>query len=81
MVRLLQFMLTLVATSVRLRLSLQAENAALRNQLLLYQQLGQRPRIRPADRLLWCFIAKFWAGWQEALWFCQLDVAEANLIG
>lgn len=32
---------------------------------------GQRPRIRPTDRLLWCFIAKFWAGWRTALYFVQ----------
>ena len=37
MVRLIQFLLTLVTTSVRSRLSLQAENAALRNQLFLYR--------------------------------------------
>jgi len=71
MIRLIQFVLTLVATSVRSRLSLQAENTALRNQLYLYRKSGQRPRIRPADRLLWCFIAKFWAGWCAALYFVQ----------
>ena len=71
MVRLIWFLLTLVTTSVRSRLSLQAENAALRNQLFLYRKSGQRPIIRPADRLLWCFIAKFWAGWHTALYFVQ----------
>ena len=71
MVRVIEFMLTLVTTSVRWRLSLQAENAALRNQLSLYRKSRQRPRIKPADRLLWCFIAKFWAGWREALYFVQ----------
>ena len=71
MIRLIQFLLTLVTTSVRSRLSLQAENAALRNQLFLYRKSGQRPRIKPADRLLWCFIAKFWAGWRTALYFVQ----------
>ena len=71
MVRLIQFPLTLVSTSVRSRLSLQAENAALRNQLFLYRQSGQRPRIRAADRLLWCFIAKIWSGWRAALYFVQ----------
>jgi hypothetical protein len=69
MIRLIQFLLTLVTTSVRSWLSLQAENAALRNQLSLYRKSGQRPRIRPADRLFWCFIAKFWAGWRTALYF------------
>ena len=71
MIRLIHFTLTLVTTSVRSRLSLQAENAALRNQLSLYRNSGQRPRIRPADRLLWCFIAKFWSGWRAALYFVQ----------
>jgi hypothetical protein len=50
---------------------LQAENAALRNQLFLYRKSGQRPRIGPADRLLWCFIAKFWTDRREALYFVQ----------
>ena len=71
MVRLIQFFLRLVTTSVRSRLSLQAENAALRKQLSLYRKSGQRPRIRPVDRLLWCFIAKFWTGWRTALYFVQ----------
>jgi hypothetical protein len=71
MVRLIQFILTLMTTFVRSRLSLQAENAALRNQLLLYRKSGQRPRIRPADRLLWCCIAKCWKGWRKVLYFVQ----------
>jgi len=71
MIQLIQFALTLVTTSVRSRLSLQAENAALRNQLYLYRKSGQRPRIRPAERLLWCFLAKFWAGWRAVLYFVQ----------
>ena len=71
MIRLIQYILTLVTTSVRSRLSLQAENAALRNQLLLYRKSGKRPRIRPTDRLLWCLLAKFWAGWRGALYVVQ----------
>ena len=30
-----------------------------------------KAKIRPADRLLWCFIAKFWSGWRAALYFVQ----------
>jgi len=71
MVPLIQFLLTLVTTSVRPRLSLQAENTALRNQMFMYRKSGQRPRIRPADRLLWCCIARFWTGWRAALYFVQ----------
>jgi len=71
MIRLIQFLLTLLTTSVRSRLSLQAENAALRNQLSLYRTSGKRPRIRPADRLLWCLLAKLWADWRAALYVVQ----------
>jgi len=71
MVRPIQFLWTFVTTPVRSRLSLQAENAALRNQLFLYRKSGQRPGIRPADRLLWCFMAKFWSGWRAALYSVQ----------
>jgi len=80
MVRLIQFLLILVTTSVRSRLSLQAENAVLRNQLSLYRKSGQRPRITPADRLLWCFITKIWVGWiltslgATMDWLCESTV-------
>ena len=71
MIRLIHFALTLVTTSVRSRLSLQAENAALRNQLSLNRKSGKKPRIQPADRLLWCLLAKFWADWRAALYVVQ----------
>ncbi|MEN8174229.1 MAG: integrase core domain-containing protein [Pseudomonadota bacterium] len=71
MVRLIQFILMLVATSVRSRLSLQTENAALRHQLSVYRKSGQRPRIRPADRLLWSVMSRMWSGWRAILFFVQ----------
>ena len=71
MIRLIQFFFTLVTTSVRSRLSLPAENAVRRNQLSLYRKSEKRTRIRPTDRLLWCFIAKFWSDWRAALHFVQ----------
>ena len=71
MVRLIQFMLTLPATSVRSRLSLQTENAALRNQLSLYREAGQRPSIAPAARPPWCFIAKLPSIRRAVVYFVQ----------
>jgi hypothetical protein len=71
MIRLIPFILILVTTSVRSRLSLQVENAALRHQLSVYRKLGQRPRIHPADRLLWSVISRLWSGWRAALFFVQ----------
>ncbi len=71
MIRLIQFVLILVTTSARSRLSLQAENAALRHQLSVYRKSGQRPRIRSADRLLWSVMSRLWSGWRAALFFVQ----------
>ena len=71
MIRLIQFILILVTTSARSRLSLQAENAALRHQLSVYQKSENRPRIRAADRLLWSVMSRLWSGWRAALFFVQ----------
>ena len=71
MVRLIQFLLAVLTTTVRTRASLQLEIAALRHQLSLYQRTGQRPRIESADRLLWSVVAKLWSGWRAALFFVQ----------
>jgi putative transposase len=38
---------------------------ALRHQLSIYQRTCQRPRIAPADRILWSYLARVWAGWRE----------------
>ena len=52
MVRQIHFLLALLTSCLRTRLSLQLEIAALRHQLSLYRARGRRPRIAPADRLL-----------------------------
>jgi putative transposase len=71
MINLIQFILILVVTSTRSRLSLQVENAALRHQLSAYRKSGQRSRIHPADRLLWSVMSRLWSGWHAALFFVQ----------
>ena len=71
MVRVLNFLFSLLAVTLRSRLSLQLEVAALRHQLSACQSKRQRPRIRPPDRLLWSFLARFWSGWRRALFFAQ----------
>jgi hypothetical protein len=52
MLRLVQFVISLFASSVRTQLSLQLEIAALRHQLSVYQHEQRRPHITWADRLL-----------------------------
>ncbi len=71
MVRMFRFALSLLTSTLRTRLSLQLEIAALRHQLSLYQSKRRRPRIAPADRLLWSVVAKLWSGWRKALFFIQ----------
>lgn len=71
MIRLLEFLLSLLTTTLRSRASLQAEIIVLRHQLALYKKSGPRPRIAPADRLLWSIIARFWSGWRAALYIVQ----------
>ncbi len=61
MARVLCFLFSLLTSTLRSRLSLQVEIAALRHQLSTYRLKGQRPRITPPDRLLWSILAKSWS--------------------
>ncbi len=65
------FFISIAFSAVRSRLSLQMEIAALRHQLSVYQRSGQRPRVKPADRILWSCIAKAHGGWKAFLVFVQ----------
>ncbi len=71
MFRLIQFLLTFAATSVKTRMHLQLENAALQHQLSLYRKREERARITATDRILWCLLAKLWSRWRIALYFVQ----------
>ena len=46
---------------------MQLEILALRHQLAVYKRSAKRPRLKPADRILWSWIARLWPGWREAL--------------
>jgi putative transposase len=60
-----------VVSHLRSHQSLRLENMALRHQLAVYQHTVKRPKLRPADRLFWSWLARLWSGWQEALAFVQ----------
>jgi hypothetical protein len=72
MARVVFFLVSFVTSTIRSRLSLQLENAALHHQLSTYRLKGRRPRIAPPDRLRWSVLAKSWAQWFRALIFVQL---------
>ncbi len=71
MARILCFLSSLLTSTFRSRLSLQLEIAALLHQLSTFRLHGQRPRIEPADRLLWSVIAQLWSQYRRALFFVQ----------
>ena len=61
------FLIGLLA-SLRSRAELQVEIAALHHQLrVLQRRRGGRPQLRPADRILWAWLARRWPGWRRAL--------------
>ena len=62
-----------LAAVVKSRAGLQAENLALRHQLCVYQRSDKRPKVKPADRILWSLLAKTWSGWRDALVFVKPD--------
>ena len=53
------------------RLSLAAENLALRQQLAVYKQSVKRPKLRPRDRVFWVWFSQFWSDWRSALAIVQ----------
>ncbi len=73
----LSALISTIKSTVRSRLSLQVEILALRHQLAVYQRTPRRPRLKLADRLLWAWLAKSWAGWREALVFVKPETVIA----
>ncbi len=55
----------------RSRLAMQAEILALRHQLGVYQRTCRRPRLKPADRMLWAWLSRAWPVWRDALVIVQ----------
>ena len=53
------------------RVALQLEVLALRHQLAVYRRSPARARTKLADRLLWAWLSRIWAGWQDVLVFVQ----------
>ena len=47
------------------RRDLVIENAALRQQLAMYER--RRPQIRDSDRMFWIWLVRLWPGWRDVL--------------
>ncbi len=63
--------LAALRAGLRSRAALQLEVLALRHQLAVYQRCPTRARTKVADRLLWAWLSKTWAGWRDVLVFVQ----------
>ena len=63
--------LRFMASFFKSKAILQAENLALRHQLCVLGRSVKRPRIRPADRVLWSVLARIWSDWKNALVFVK----------
>jgi hypothetical protein len=70
-------LLSFVVAIARSRISMQLEILALRHQLSVYQRTPRRPRLKPADRILWSWLSNAWDGWQTTLVFVKPETVIA----
>ena len=64
-------LLTAFFASFRSRAALQLEILALRHQLGVLQRSVKRPKLTPADRLLWAWLSAVWNDWQSSVFFIK----------
>ena len=55
------------ATTFKSRAAVRLENLALRHQLGVLQRSVKRPKLTPADRLLWAWLCEVWGDWRSSL--------------
>jgi putative transposase len=64
----LKTLLATLSSIFRSRAALQLENLALRHQIgILQRSPKKRPKLTPADRLLWVALSHIWRDWRSAL--------------
>jgi len=65
------FLATLLGTlssMLHSRVALEIENLALRHPVAVLQRSARkRPKLTPADRLLWGWLSRLWSDWRSAL--------------
>jgi hypothetical protein len=63
--------LTTFFASFRSRAALQLEILTLRHQLGVLQRSVKRPKLTPADRLLWAWLSAVWNDWQSSVFIIK----------
>ena len=61
----LRAVIAFAIASFRSRAALQFEILALRHQIGVLQRSVKRPKLTPADRVLWAWLCGIWKGWQS----------------
>ena len=72
MLRLLVALLPTLRSALRSRHDLVVENLALRQQLVTLAS-RRHPDLRPADRVFWILLRRFWSGWAGSLAIVRRD--------
>ena len=72
MLCLLVTLLPILRSAMRSRHDLVVENLALRHRLVTLAA-RRHPGIRPADRVFWILLRRFWSGWGESLTMVRPD--------
>lgn len=66
--RILPAVISVLRSAFRARAAVELENFALRHQLnVLKRSVKHRPKLTPADRLLWVVLSRLWCDWRSAL--------------
>ena len=60
-----------VRSALRSKHDLMLENLALRQQLAVLTRQRARTRTKPADRLFWSWLSRYWPGWRSTLVIVQ----------
>ena len=60
-----------VRSALRSKHDLMLENLALRQQLAVLTGQRARTRTKPADRLFWSWLSRYWPGWRSTLVMVQ----------
>ena len=58
---------TALRNAVRSKHELVLEDLALREQLAVLTRQRSRARTKPADRLFWSWLCRYWDGWRSPL--------------
>ncbi len=64
-------LLTCLRAALMSRGALALENAALRQQLTIYQRRQNRPRLQGQDRVFWIVLRRLWSAWDRSLIIVQ----------